>query len=310
MDFRGPHPKNWFKGTLKFDQSNPSHVDFLIEGTGFERFIGKTSLCIFKLEREKLMLSAGEPGKTERPTSFEPSGKFRVFTLKKKAPKSPLEGTWKGYEINRPDNQCQLMVSGNRIFFKGSHSMDWYKGTAKFDKSNPAYVDVVITNTGVKQYLGKTSLALFKVEGDKMILVGGEPGVDPRPTSFVPSGNFRAFALKKVKPTLEGTWQGYDLKHPSNKYKLVIAGNKIDMKGTHPMDWYKGTLKFDKANPGHVDVMILETGLDQYVGKSTLGLFKIEGGKLYITAGEPGKEDRPTSFEGNEKFRSFVFERK
>jgi uncharacterized protein (TIGR03067 family) len=75
---------------------------------------------------------------------------------------------------------------------------------------------------------------------------------------------------------------------------------------------FKGTFKLDAAKkPKSIDMTVKEG--KNYEGKTSLGIYKIEGNRFTWCANEPGRKERPGDFvdsEGDQKFLLVVFERK
>jgi len=83
IDVKGPEPQA-YSGTLKLNADvEPKQADFVVEKCVMERYVGTTSLGIYKIEGDKFTMAASEPGSTLRPTLFEGGGGARVFTLTK-----------------------------------------------------------------------------------------------------------------------------------------------------------------------------------------------------------------------------------
>ena len=108
---------------------------------------------------------------------------------------------------------------------------------------------------------------------------------------------------KSDETTMQGTWRGRSLRdNPEHQVLFVIAGKHFDFHDeTETNNWYKGTftLKEDAA-PRQFIAKITECPFPQYVGKTSLAIYKIEEGTLTITANEPGKESLPEDFDSAE----------
>ncbi|AQT68113.1 Planctomycetes uncharacterized domain protein [Anaerohalosphaera lusitana] len=73
-----------YKGSVVINEdATPAQADYTIDECKFEQYIGKTSLGIFQFEDDTLVLAANEPGKTERPTEFQPMNGTQVFEFKR-----------------------------------------------------------------------------------------------------------------------------------------------------------------------------------------------------------------------------------
>jgi len=94
---------------------------------------------------------------------------------------------------------------------------------------------------------------------------------------------------------LEGTWTGTE-SGSSSAAKIIVSGHSITayLGGT---EIYTGTFTLTTTTtPKYVDTEISESSLQQYIGKSSKGIYKIEDGVLTITSNEPGDPNRPESF--------------
>jgi len=97
---------------------------------------------------------------------------------------------------------------------------------------------------------------------------------------------------------LQGSWT---MTKGNDKMTLTFDGDKfkLEFKGESA----SGTFKVDASKtPGHIDLSVVKgTGDDtqKYEGKTSKGLYQIEGNKLKWFANEPGKNDRPTAFPGD-----------
>ena len=94
------------------------------------------------------------------------------------------------------------------------------------------------------------------------------------------------------KSELEGSWT-----NQHQGWTFVLEGDKISIKSPNPQLWVEGTFTSDpEADPKEIDVSIEKSGMPQYVGLTSLGLYKIENDVLTFALGEPGKQQRPDEF--------------
>ena len=99
-----------------------------------------------------------------------------------------LQGTWVVWELGR-EGEAKLIFSGNSIDFKGAHPQEWFKGNAVLnEESTPRQIDFTISECAIPDHVGKTSKAIYKLEGNTLTLAGPRPGDESRPNSFDPSG--------------------------------------------------------------------------------------------------------------------------
>jgi uncharacterized protein (TIGR03067 family) len=60
---------------------------------------------------------------------------------------------------------------------------------------------------------------------------------------------------------------------------------------------YRGNYTaYPEEDPKRCKFEITSSSISQYVGKTSHGIYKIEGDQLTIAANEPGVEDKPSSF--------------
>jgi uncharacterized protein (TIGR03067 family) len=99
-----------------------------------------------------------------------------------------LEGKWSGVIVDEPGVSVGLEIHGNGMTYS-YEGEEMYSGTFTLDKSvTPHRMDGVVTASQNSQYIGKTSLAIYQLSNDTLLLAGNEPGDPERPASFVPSG--------------------------------------------------------------------------------------------------------------------------
>jgi uncharacterized protein (TIGR03067 family) len=100
---------------------------------------------------------------------------------------STLEGMWKG-RIPQGDHEhrCSLMVSGSNYEFHDTEDTNvWYKGTFSLrEDTTPRQFIALVTECPFPQYVGKTSLAIYRLEAGKLALTGNEPGKPESPRTF------------------------------------------------------------------------------------------------------------------------------
>jgi uncharacterized protein (TIGR03067 family) len=96
-------------------------------------------------------------------------------------------------------------------------------------------------------------------------------------------------------PAVIGTWAG-TATGSSTVWTFTFASTAAEVKmGT--VTAYKGTYVADaSSNPKSFTVTISESPDPTYIGKSSNGIYKIEGSTLTIAANQPGVATRPTDF--------------
>jgi uncharacterized protein (TIGR03067 family) len=104
-------------------------------------------------------------------------------------------------------------------------------------------------------------------------------------------------AWEDNKMELEGEWvstvTGLDV-------TVTFSGDHFSVAAPTPNYWYKGTFKLDTdSDPKKIDLAIKEAGIPQYVGRTSLGIYKIEEGILVMTINQPGAPNYPSSFKSS-----------
>ena len=109
-----------------------------------------------------------------------------------------LQGMWKGQEIGGPaGGLCSFIISGTVLEFRGADTKEWYKGTFTLrEDTNPRQVVAVITECPFPQYMGKTTHAIYRVEGGTLTVAANEPGNPEVPADFDARGA-RHFVLRR-----------------------------------------------------------------------------------------------------------------
>lgn len=98
-----------------------------------------------------------------------------------------LEGTWKGYMVGEPGISLELRMQGNVLIYK-YEGQEMYRATFTIDTSVlPHHLDGTITSSRINGYVGKTSLGIYWLFHDTLLVAGTEPGDPVRPKSFAPS---------------------------------------------------------------------------------------------------------------------------
>ena len=110
-----------------------------------------------------------------------------------------LQGTWEGVEKGEEGKgKSTMTVTGNSMHFQGANKEEWYKATFKIlrDK-DPQQLQATITESPAKEFVGKTSIAIFKIEDNTLTLSGKKPGTSGTPNSFDDKEDTRVFVMKK-----------------------------------------------------------------------------------------------------------------
>jgi uncharacterized protein (TIGR03067 family) len=109
---------------------------------------------------------------------------------------------------------------------------------------------------------------------------------------------------------LQGTWEGVEKgKEAQGKCTLTIMDNAISFKGANPQEWYKGTIVLrGSAEPKQLDGTILDCPQPDFIGKTSPGIYKLEGDTLTLAGRQPGSTDGPKSFDDAQS-RVFVLKK-
>jgi uncharacterized protein (TIGR03067 family) len=113
---------------------------------------------------------------------------------------SQLQGNWVGEEIGGEKGECRMTIEGDTVKFQGVRPQDWYVGTLTLNpKTHPKQALLLIKDCGIRQYVNKTGLAIYKLEDKTLTLAAHEPGNDTVPTAFGrdPASQTRAFVFTR-----------------------------------------------------------------------------------------------------------------
>jgi uncharacterized protein (TIGR03067 family) len=93
-----------------------------------------------------------------------------------------MQGSWKGEVLGaEPKASCYFRIAGNRFEFNDSTTNVWYRGNFTLrEKTTPRQFVATITSSSFTQYVGKTSMAIYKLDHGSLMISGSEPG-DPNP---------------------------------------------------------------------------------------------------------------------------------
>jgi uncharacterized protein (TIGR03067 family) len=110
---------------------------------------------------------------------------------------SELDGTWVGTTDGEYWGQWTFVISKGKVEIKGPESI-FYSGTMTLNnKTNPKQAEFKIENCSQPEYVGETSLSIYKLEGNKLTLVASEPGSMSRPAYFESGGGAMLFPLTR-----------------------------------------------------------------------------------------------------------------
>jgi uncharacterized protein (TIGR03067 family) len=107
-----------------------------------------------------------------------------------------LVGTWSGTEVG--GSTAWTFVFTATTMEAQTAGMEVYQGTYTANPDvDPKEITAKITSSSFPEYIGETTYAIYKIEGNLLIFAGNEPGDPSRPTSFTPGGVTRVFELTK-----------------------------------------------------------------------------------------------------------------
>lgn len=93
---------------------------------------------------------------------------------------------------------------------------------------------------------------------------------------------------------LEGKWVG---KEHYEGWTFDFSDNYLKGTSPNPQMWYEGKFNLNpNVDPKEIDFLIEKSGIPQYTGLTSLGIYKIEEETLTLALSEPGKNKRPSSF--------------
>jgi uncharacterized protein (TIGR03067 family) len=110
---------------------------------------------------------------------------------------------------------------------------------------------------------------------------------------------------------LEGAWVGCEVRKPLIDWTLTIKGNQFSLVREDLNVWYKGFLRLNKnCRLKKIDLEVINTAVQISNGKTSLGIYEVDGDTLTIIATEPGDHLRPLSFDEPGKSSEFFFTKK
>ena len=114
----------------------------------------------------------------------------------------------------------------------------------------------------------------------------------------------------KKDAELDGTWVGTVDDEYGSEWTFVISMGKVEVKGPYS-EFYSGTVTLNtETNPKQADFKIDKCSSPEYVGRTALGIYKLEGNKLSLAASEPGSMSRPAFFGSGSDTALFSLTRK
>lgn len=122
---------------------------------------------------------------------------FTVMTYNKVQPsEGDLSGVWVGHEVDEESDVWTFTFTGNQMRIESTD--EWYEGTYTTNASaSPKQLDFLISDGSDSQFVGQTSLGIYKIEGNTLTWAGNGPGVTTRPSDFTPGEEVRVFIVTK-----------------------------------------------------------------------------------------------------------------
>lgn len=107
-----------------------------------------------------------------------------------------LSGAWIGNEIGGDEGEWTFVFDAN-VASATSAGSEVYEGSyVAYPDENPMRLDMLITESLYTPFVGQTALAIYRFDGDTLILASNEPGVAEPPTGFTPTGGTRVWELE------------------------------------------------------------------------------------------------------------------
>ena len=110
-----------------------------------------------------------------------------------------ITGVWKGTEVGRDKAPWTFTVTAKAMVVTAG-DMELYEGTYTINpETNPMRLTAMITSSNMKEYIGKASNAVFKLEGNTLTLAANEPGDADFPRDFSSGVSARVFNLSRAR---------------------------------------------------------------------------------------------------------------
>jgi uncharacterized protein (TIGR03067 family) len=106
-----------------------------------------------------------------------------------------LAGDWTGTEVGG-DTAAWTFVFDATALSAASAGTEVYEGTyIAHPDENPMRLEFAVAESVFSPFVGETALAIYRFDGDTLILASNEPGVAETPTGFTPGGGTRVWEL-------------------------------------------------------------------------------------------------------------------
>jgi len=111
--------------------------------------------------------------------------------------KPSLEGAWSGTEEGSPQT-ILITFTGNQFAYTDAQSNPIGSGTfVVSEEAQPMEMDLTFVQIASPEYVGKVGLAIYRFEGDQLIIAGSEPGTGERPKEFTSGSGVRLFTFTR-----------------------------------------------------------------------------------------------------------------
>lgn len=106
-----------------------------------------------------------------------------------------LAGEWIGTEVGGDAGEWTF-VFGATAVSAASSGTEVYEGTyIAYSDENPMRLELLVAESVFPPYVGETALAIYRLDGNTLILASNEPGVANVPTGFTPGDGTRVWEL-------------------------------------------------------------------------------------------------------------------
>ena len=110
---------------------------------------------------------------------------------------------------------------------------------------------------------------------------------------------------------LEGSWVGCEVRRPLVDWTLTIRGNRFSLVREDWNLWYSGFVRLNKnCRLNKIDLEVVDTTVQASNGKTSLGIYEVDGDALKIIVTKLGDQLRPLSFDEPGKSSEFYFTKK
>ena len=119
------------------------------------------------------------------------------------------------------------------------------------------------------------------------------------------------FSSCNRRAELEGLWVGCEVRKPLIDWSLTVKGNQFSLVCEDLGVWYKGLLALNKnSRLKKIDLEVTDTAIQTSNGKTSLGIYEVDGDRLTIIVAELGDHLRPLSFDDPGKSIELYFTKK